>query len=271
MRTLYADLLMHQLALASNVLALNGFPVSVFINGNYWGIYNLRERIDSYLIAKKENVSKGDITILYCEVYDDRSLLKAGNEQVKLQFDSLINALPEGEKLTDAAYDQLKTQISTKSFIDYIFFETFYANHDWLHNNTTWYKAGDKKWKWLLNDLDYSLAYPGEDNVNANLFDKLNESHSITAKLFKALWTQKKFKKKFKARAAELIQTHFSDERIDYTNLNLKKNYQTEIQMQINRWRFIDSSAQWEKDVAENVTFLKNRRTIYLEQVEDLQ
>ncbi len=271
MRTLYADLLMHQLAQESNVLTLNGFPVSVFMNGNYWGIYNLRERMDNYLIAKKENVSKADVTILYCEVYDDRSLLKAGNEDVKMQFDSLINALPEGEKLTDEAYDQLKTQISTKSFIDYIFFETFYANQDWLHNNTTWYKAGDKKWKWLLNDLDYSLAYPGEENVNANLFDKLKTSHSITAKLFNALWTKKKFKKKFKDRAEELIKMYLSDERIEGANLNLKNSYQTEIQMQINRWRFIDSSTQWEKDVAANVTFLKNRRTIYLKQLDDLE
>ena len=32
--------------------------VNVFLNGNYWGIYNLRERHNSYYIAKKENVKK---------------------------------------------------------------------------------------------------------------------------------------------------------------------------------------------------------------------
>jgi len=271
MRTLYADLLMHELAAESNVLTMNGFPVSVYINGNYWGIYNLRERVDAYFVAKREKVEQEEVTILYCEVYDDRTLLKSGNEAVKMQFDSLIEHLPNGEKLSNEAYEQLKTEVSTKSFIDYIFFQTFYANQDWLHNNTTWYKAGDKKWKWLLNDLDYSLAYPGEDNVNANLFDKLKNSQSITAKLFNSLWSNKKFKKKFKERVAELIETYFSDERIDNVNLNLKNKYQTEIELQVNRWRFIDSPQQWEKDVASNVTFFKNRRTIYLKQLDDLE
>lgn len=271
-KTLFADLLMHQLAAESNVLVLNGFPVSVFLNGNYWGIYNLRERVDAYFIAKRENVDDDEVTILYCEVYGDRTLLKSGDENVKADFDQLIAGLPaKGEIISDGAYESLKEKISFKSFIDYIIFETYFGNQDWLHNNTTWYKADDKKWKWLLNDLDYSLAYPGEGNLTSNLFDKLRDGESITAKLFQALFSHKKFRKKFKERVTELMEENLSDERIDAVYQNLKRQYEEDIDLQINRWRFIHSREAWEKDCQNNVTFLKERRKHYLKQVEDLE
>ena len=49
--------------LASNlpVLTQKGRTVNVFINGNYWGIYNLRERYDSYFIGKMEEVKPSKI------------------------------------------------------------------------------------------------------------------------------------------------------------------------------------------------------------------
>lgn len=270
LKTMFADLMMHELADGANVMVQNGYPVSVYLNGNYWGIYNLRERVEDYFIGKEENIPSDSVTILYCEVYGDKSLMKSGNEADQIEFDALMDELLIQDELSDESYEEVKEKISTKSFIDYIFFETFYGNQDWLHNNTTWYKAGHKKWKWLLNDLDYSLAYPGDDNLNANLFEDLKRSASITATLFNRFMTVKKFKKKFKERVRVLLADFFSDERIDRVIRELKSAYASEIQLQINRWRMIDSIDQWEKDVAKNVTFLKDRRTIYQKQVDDL-
>jgi len=268
-KTMFADLFMQNLVKNCNVLTQAGKPVSVFVNGNYWGVYNLRERVDRYYVAKKEGVKDKDVTLLYCEVYGDRTRLKSGSKKDKAAFDALIAELPEGD-LSDEQYAALKKEISFKSFIDYILIETFFANQDWLHNNVTWYKAGDKKWKWLVNDLDYSLAYPGETNLNANLFDRLGKSQAITAQLFNVLMTHKKFKQKFKERAHELLSETFSYQRIEAVYNPIKEHYSQGIDTQIRRWRFITSKAQWEKDCEKNVTFLRNRRTLFIEQVESL-
>lgn len=269
-RTLFADLLMHKLAKDSKVLVQDGYPVSVFINGNYWGIYNLRERIDPYFIAKATNKKAKEITVLYCEMYGDRTQLKDGKEAVKAEFDALIANLPTNRALTDKEYGALKEKISMKSFIDYIFFETFYANQDWLYNNTTWYKAANQKWKWVLNDLDYSLAYPDTDNLNANLFEKLKTKNSITGQLFSALIDNSFFNKKFKKRVAKMLNERLTEEQIDKTANELKKYYEYDIDAHIRRWRFIDNLEQWEKDCAQNITFLKERRKIYQKQVDSL-
>lgn len=268
-KTLFADLLMHLLVKDSKVLVQNGFPVSVYVNGVYWGVYNLRERIDPYFIAKKEKVDDNEVTVLYCEQFGDRTRLKSGGEEDKKAFDELIKNLPDTD-MTDADYDEVNEMISIKSFIDYILIESFYANQDWLYNNTTWYKAGDKSWKWLINDLDYSLAYPGTDNVEFNMFDRLKKSNSITAQLFNALITYPKFKSKFKERANEMVEVIFSETHIRKVFNDLKLNYESEIDQHINRWRFIDSRAQWEEDCTKNVTFLLDRRIPFLEQVAEL-
>jgi hypothetical protein len=269
-KTLFADLLMHRLAKNANLLVLEGFPVSVFINGNYWGIYNLRERLDAYFIAKREEKKENEVTILYCEVYGHESLLKEGDLNQKLAFDSLMADLPKKGELDKEVYDRIKDQISIKSFIDYIIFETFYANGDWLHNNTTWYKAKNGQWKWILNDLDCGLAYHGENQVSLNMFKILTKSDAITARLFNALLTKKKFKKKFKNRVVEILATDLSEIKIKETFASLKKQYDADINLQINRWRSIDSVDEWEKNCANNLTFLLERRISYLKHVEEL-
>ena len=136
--------------------------------------------------------------------------------------------------------------------------------------NTTWYKAGGKKWKWILNDLDFSLAYPGTDNVNSNLFDKLLTRNSITGQLFTSLIAYPEFKERFQNRVIDLLEVEFSEERVKWEFQQVKEMYSAGIDRQIRRWRFIDSIEQWEKDCAENETFLLERRTIYQKQVQAL-
>ena len=53
-KTLFADRFLHSISRECKVLVQEGTAVNVFINGNYWGVYNLRERIDLQFIAEKK-------------------------------------------------------------------------------------------------------------------------------------------------------------------------------------------------------------------------
>ena len=265
MRTLFADLLVHQLCRGSKVLVQEGRPVHVFINGNYWGIYNLRERIDENFIAQKEGWKNKSITILE----DGYGALKEGSKNEKIRFDKLIGNLPTGA-LSDDDYEKLKEEISVKSFTDYIIFETFFANQDWPKNNAIWYCKKGKKWKWVLNDLDYSMAYPGMENINANLFAKLKNDNTCTGGLFNALMTNKQFKKKFVKRAKKMLSDQLSAEKMKQKFSKLKASYESEIELTIRRWRGIESKAQWEYFCDQNLQFLLGRREVYKQQLEEL-
>lgn len=268
--TMFADLLMHTLTEGSNVLAQKGKPVSVFINGNYWGIYNLRERLDEHYIAKYNDAKVDEVTILYCEVYGDRSQLKEGDEFEQDMFDELIAGLPKNHELSEDYYLKIKETIDIESFIDYVIFETYYANNDWLYNNTTWYKVADQKWKWVLNDLDYSLAYPGESNLTINMFDKIKSTDSYTSNLFMSLLSHPEFNEKFKLRVEEILDNQLSEQNIKAVFQNIKETYAEEIDLQIRRWRMIPSMKNWENNCSKNLDFLLKRRSIYINHVREL-
>ena len=265
-RTLFADLLMQKLAKKNKVFTQKGFPVVMYLNGNYWGIYNIRERIDTYLIAESEKVPIDSVTLLEGGAAE----LKDGLKEHQQQFITMVNKLKEKSDITNADLEEVKTIIKLKSFVDYIILETFYANGDWLHNNAIWYKAGTKKWKWILNDLDYGLTYLGEDQVNRNLFDYLKQSSSINAVLYNALMTNPDFVKLFKQRAVKCIEDTFDDERIDKIYTKLFDQIKNEIPFHVKRWRGNFTFETWQLNCKRNLNFLKSRKAIYLTQLEAL-
>jgi len=265
-RTMFADLLVHRLFKDTEILVQDGFPVNVYINGNYWGIFNLRERVDEFYISQKRSWKATDISILE----EAGANLKAGSELEKKRFDAMISGLPQNVPLTNDQFQKVSDEIELESFIDYIIAETFIANCDWPNNNSTWYCKNGKRWKWLLNDTDYSLAYPGEENVNTNLFDMLSTDQSCTAKLFNALISNSEFKAKFKVRALEILQNQLSEAQINLTFEGLKKLYLQDIEKTIRRWRTINSVTEWHHQCDANKKFLIERRSIYLIQIQAL-
>ncbi|HIP35288.1 MAG TPA: hypothetical protein EYG85_00360 [Crocinitomix sp.] len=265
-KTLFADRLMQELAIKDDVLYQKGQFVNVFINGNYWGIYNLRERYDSYFISKTENVEKKDITLLEGAY----AKLKTGKKKIQKQYVNYIDSLYQLDEITNAILAEVESKINLNSFINYTFNQTFFANGDWLINNILVYKAGTKKWKWALNDLDYGLAYQGEHNVNENIFDKLKINQSYFGKLYQILLKNKQFKKRFKNQLYKNINRMYANNRVLNIYQSLKTDLKINIQWQINRWRVIKSIEEWDENCKKNLNFLLNRREVYKHQIDSI-
>jgi hypothetical protein len=263
-KTLFADLFMQTLARDSYVTTQTGHPLVVYINGNYWGIYNLRERIDPYYLSKQEDVKEEEITIL------EGLELKDGNQDEKEKFDDLIARLSTSVEFSDALMSEVQNEIDLNSFTDYIIFETYFANTDWPNNNSICFKSKEGKWKWILHDLDYGLAYLGASAVEKNLFAKLEESNSAVGILFRFLMKDKSYQELFVARAESVLNSMLSEKVITSVFENLSNQYRNEIGTQINRWRMIDSMEDWVSNCTKNLDFLINRRTFYLNQIEEL-
>ncbi len=264
-KTLFADLLMHTLAKDSYVVSQAGYPTVVYLNGNYWGIYNIRERIDPYYLAQMEDVNEDEITLL------EGLELKDGDDGEKLKFDALIERLSGADEATDELMSAVENEIDLNSFTDYIIFETYYANTDWPENNSLCYKSKDGKWKWILHDLDYGLAYLGASAVDQNLFENLKSSVSPVAVLFNFLIQDEAYKKRFQDRVQVLLNTCLSESNVTVVFQNLSQQYRSELSNQINRWRMIDSFEAWEENCRLNLIFLSNRGPIYKKQLESLE
>lgn len=264
-KTLFADLFIQKVAADMNVFVLQGRPVSVFLNGNYWGLYTLQQRIESALLASIYDCKEEDITILDAP----NATLKEGDDDIAEAYVNMVEEIQNNP--TTENYEKVMNEIDAISFIDYVVLETFMGNVDWPENNCTWFKAEGQPWVWIVYDSDVTMAYQGESNLHYNHLQKFMNGTSITADLFNALMTFDDFKSKFRNRAMELIQSSLSAEKLGNIFLETKELYRTDMEFQICRWRALSGVGDWEDHCKSNLDFISKRQSIYLQHLESIK
>ncbi|MBQ6952154.1 MAG: lamin tail domain-containing protein [Clostridia bacterium] len=174
------------------MLTLSWRPVAVYLNGQYWGHYNLRERKDRFSIAQFEGVDLEDK-----ETLENITILRAGWSVVQGSNEEYRAMLKEIEQLSpntnpeDLQY--LYDHIDIENYIEWFAVKMFFGDSD--PGNIMFYKmpAEGSKWKCLLFDLDYGMfdsgfnspwSYlkttgMGRQNINNTIFRKMMESDVI--------------------------------------------------------------------------------------------
>ena len=136
-------------------------PVIVYINGRYWGHYNLRERVSEYFVAQHEGMDMKDaarIDVLESNGTSKSQVNNGSNAEWK-EFISTVKTLSPGKKPEDLQY--ILDHIDLDNYFDYVIFESYFANTD--SGNIRFYKVPGGKWRWILYDMDYGLF-----NANSN-------------------------------------------------------------------------------------------------------
>jgi hypothetical protein len=182
--------------------------VQMFMNGEYWGVYNIREKKGGdYLKSNYPTISKKKVDII-----KNADLVKRGDRK---DYDNLRDYLRNLDlKLTDAThYQYVIDRVDENSFIDYVSFMIYNGNFDWVYSNQrTWKeKKTGAKWRWILDDIDYGFRAFKDDGTTSNLatnnFTALinNPSGTLLTQLFQSLMTNPTFKQKFKTRFNQLL------------------------------------------------------------------
>lgn len=248
-QTIISDVLAQQISATLNVDYQDFQPVIVFLNGEYWGIHTIRDRIDERYIEYLHKIDK-----------DSVEFLDFGN----VAYNNLIEFIDNNSLEDNSNYEYVKTQIDINNYIDYTIAELFFNNYDWPANNMKlWRKIPDGKWRWVFYDIDAGFC---DENHNMLLYATNNDSSIIGQNtpaatfLFRNLLLNELFKSEFINRFAEILNNDFdSDIMINKLN-SIKKSYTHEMISHINRWDFPDSLNEWEKDIKNNLlSFLEKR------------
>ena len=124
--------------------------VASYINGDYWGLYKIREKVNEHFIASKANISADDIDLLT----NGFEVVHGTNED----YVNLINFISENSLTIAANYEYVKSQIDIDNFIIYNVIQIYGDNQDWPGNNIKYWKSDGGKWRWILYDTDFSFA-----------------------------------------------------------------------------------------------------------------
>jgi CotH kinase protein/Lamin Tail Domain/Fn3 associated/CHU_C Type IX secretion signal domain len=266
--TLFKDVFIHQMVKDLKIPIQEFRPSIVYINGEYWGIHNLRDRVDNDYLNKVYGVDKGNVDMIKV-VFDGPEELEYGD---MVAFNDLKTFF-KGNSFTDATnFEKAKSLIDIDNFIDYQIAHIFVGNIDWPQNNVRLWRVktnnannapNDGKWRWVFFDADRSLGETVNVSHN-NLEDAINRSENF---IFNKLLQNQTFKKQFMERFTDLLDKNFKYENSLKVFLNIKKLYEPEMENHLKRWNIIQSKTAWEQNCQAVLDYLKMRPDIIREQL----
>lgn len=248
------DYLCDRMAAQLNVESGANQPVVLFLNGEYWGIYLLKEKLDEDYLSDHLDVDEEDCTI----INNWTGTVDCGDNT---GFNAMMLWLAEADLTDSLAYDYLCSLIDLPNFIDYIVFETFIKNADWPSNNMRCWQENDGPWRWIFFDGDACLTELDFDafaNVTYTGDDIWPSSRTATL-LFRKLLDNSEFISQFNARYHELTTGALAYENT-YPYLGQARQWlQHEIPYQSERFGEPASLESWEA-VMENIRLFLEMR-----------
>ena len=234
-------------------------PVHVYLNGQYWGIYNIRERQDQYYIDEKYNWEDFDLL--------ERSAGYTNNKHAIIGDFNQYDVVESNADLLDMSvntnYQTVINEIDLENYCTYHNFVIWTGNKDWVSNNIKFWKPtpAGYQWKWILWDVDWGFGtwYPAHDHgfPDWNLLHyatKVNGGWSGTENtlLLRNLILNEDFKVYFCNRAADMMNYWLRTEtvlpEIDYFEGLLEDD----MHHQNNAWGYDTTAWKSKLDVVRN-------------------
>jgi len=201
-------------------------PVVVYINGEYWGLYNLREKTDDEYIETHYGYTEDELSFI-----QNKTELIEGSMK---NYQKLLDYVKNNDMTTDEAYEYIDSQIDLQELINYWVTETYYGQQD--PANIKYYQGADGKWRWILYDLDQTFM---DSTIRWELpFSNQVPGHGYTidTTLMNNIIKNPKIRLMYIETFAYHLKNTFNPERMIKILDEMTKEIEPEMPYHINRW-----------------------------------
>ena len=245
------DSILTSLARDTGVLYQETELCVLYINGEYWGHYNMRERICAAMICQYEG----------WEGQEDEIDIVKGNDQVlrgsNASFAAMLDYLRQNGVPDDETLARVGEEIDLDSFIAYQALQIFVGNADTLNVKRYRNLSADGKWHWAIFDLDWGF-FVDTDSIRRWLEPEGMGARLATDNtLFRALMANATFRDRFLTFMGEKMATNWTSSNIEAM---IRERYEAllpEMPRQLERWG--PSRDVFERCVAEFVEYTRTR------------
>lgn len=225
------DAFIHQAVIDElNIDVMDSRPCVVYINGEYWGLYNIREKVNEDYLAGHFGVDPNQVDIL---AYN--GFVLAGSDEA---YRALISYVETHDMREQEYYEYVTSQVDIDNFIDYLIVESYFGNTD-NGNIEYWRDQNDGKWRWILYDMDWAM-FKGThtwNNIRAVFNpDGMGVLNWIDTTLHVNLMKNDQFREEFINRYALYTRTCFSPERLLPIYDAMVAEIESEMPRQLERW-----------------------------------
>lgn len=232
-------------------------PAHLYINGDYWGIYNIREKINRYFIDDHHDIDKDSIDLI--EHY--MSLKRGSRRHYKQMLDYL-----EGHSLRDPAnLAYVESLMEVDNFLNYQIAQIYFDNQDAGGNIKFWRpQIPGGRWRWILYDTDWGFGLHNEYAYRNNSLEFHTEPDGPhwpnppwSTFILRKLLENPDIERAFINRFADYLNTTFAAERVGEHIESMYEHLLPEMPRHLRRWRL--STSRWEKHVDIMRTFGRKR------------
>ena len=251
-------------------------PALVFINGEFWGVYNVRERYSGDYVESHYGIDKDNVALIendYSQVHTDQNadfVVSSGLDNDADDFNELVRYIKSHDLTKSTYYKYVTDRIDVDSFIDMYVARLYFNARDWPENNIKIWRnrAGsadrtgwNTKWYFSLLDMDFGLDYPGIDTAaNGNWFMWINTTGCVVGNIMNKLIANEGFKKQFLSRFYQVVNEIYVPAQMEAELDSILEGRKGIFQLQVDRWSKDGASwSNYNSGVSAIRTFLRNR------------
>lgn len=251
------DAFMTQLAKPTGVAIQAYRPAIVFINGKYWGIQNLREKINEHYLEQNYCVDKDNVDILR-----HNGSARHGSSK---NYKKLLAYLRSHDMSKDETIEELSTFMDIEDYIRYNIAEVYSDNRDAGGNIRYWRERNDSaKWRWVLYDLDLGLGNSQPLGYKKNTLKKFTSVNNEvwpdppwSTFIIRSLLQNKKVEQQYINTFADHLNTVYHPDTAMRLLENMQMAIREEMPYHLKRWN--SSMKAWEINLNVVRKFVKLR------------
>lgn len=235
-------------------------PVLTFINGEFFGIYNARERFDQKYFETVYGVPEEDLSMLECPYpltygwnVDYRATF--GDAAYAEEFMELVRFCQREDLTLPENYAYVAERFDLENLIDHYCAQIYLCCSDWPSNNIKLWRntnpdsvsGMDTRWRLCIVDTDHGCGL--NSSVETNLFGVINDG-PVLSRMVNHLLTNPTFRDAFICRFVYCIEVYYSPNRMTTELDALLAPLKPLMPLQLERWRVTDGTltdyATWE-------------------------
>lgn len=177
-------------------------PIRLYVNGEYWGVYNLREKINKHYLYYNHNAAKDSSSIVM-----GRWVTQHGNRKM---YREMYNWFLKLDTMDDESYKKAENYLDIRNYINYRVYQIFTNNVDSRGNIRYWNSTDlDGRFRMILYDTDLSFGSLDRDYLKKCLSPKQTNwfNNTWSTMYLRKLMQNDKFKHQFINQYAHIMNT----------------------------------------------------------------
>lgn len=255
------DVLITSLVGDGTDLAVQAYrPCVVYLDGKYWGVYFMREKINKHFLSQHYDIADPDSIDL---LVGNGSAVTGTSDGYKAMLEyATTHDLSQKEH-----YDYICNLVDVKNLAEYTAMEIYVGNTD--TGNIKYWKSPNTKWQWLTYDFCWGMNSSSTVGYSWNSFAKYlsEKGHGVGSgfsnKLIKSLLKNSEFEEIFLQACAKMVNEVFTPEKVVARVDEIEALIDAEMVRDTELWDGM-SYEGWKKSVNRLREFAQNRPSYFI-------